>query len=275
MVRARRHPFKRVVRNISIETVLRRDRALVVASLIGVTVLAWLYLAKLTLDMAAGDMSLVGMSQMTAMDSTPWDGTTFALLYVMWLVMMIGMMVPSATPMILLYAVVKRKTAEKGHPVASANVFAAGYVVVWAMFAAITAALQWGLHEAALLSSTMTSTSPILGGALLLAAGAYQLTPLKLVCLRHCRSPMSFLSRHWRKGTRGAFAMGLEHGLYCVGCCWVLMTLLFVGGVMNLLWIAAIMVVVLLEKGAPYGHVLGHITGGALLLAGALLAAEA
>lgn len=209
-----------------LETVLRRDRAIVLASLICVTVLAWLYLARLALDMAAGDMSVMGMGRTGAMDSTPWDGTTLALLYLMWLVMMMGMMVPSATPMILLYAVVKRKAAEKGHPVASANVFAAGYMVVWATFAAVAGTLH-------------------------------------------------FLGRHWRRGTRGALVMGLEHGLFCVGCCSVLMTLLFVGGVMNLLWVAAIMVFVLLEKVAPYGHVLGRITGGALLVAGALLIAQA
>jgi len=262
-------------RHTSLETVLGRDRALVLASLVGVAALAWLYLVKLALGMAEGDTSLMGMGRMGAMDGTPWDGITFALMFVMWLVMMMGMMVPSAAPMILLCAVVKRKAAEKGQPIASANVFAAGYLIVWGAFAAVATTLQWGLHEAALLSPRMASTSPVLSGIVLIAAGLYQFTPLKRACLKHCRSPLHFLGHHWRKGTRGAVRMGIEHGLFCVGCCWVLMALLFVGGVMNLLWVAAIMVFVLLEKVAPYGVVIGRIAGAALLVAGTLLIAHA
>jgi predicted metal-binding membrane protein len=146
-----------------------------------------------------------------------------------------------------------------------------GYLLVWTGFSAFATLTQWGLHTAALLSPMMVSTSSILGGILLLAAGIFQLTSLKHACLTHCRSPIGFLITHWREGTRGSLIMGLEHGTYCLGCCWILMALLFVAGVMNLIWVAIIAVFVLAEKVLPSGDLVGRVAGGMLVLAGIVL----
>jgi predicted metal-binding membrane protein len=188
----------------------------------------------------------------------------------MWAVMMVAMMVPTAGPMTLVYAAVARKAAAQNNPVAPTFVFVAGYIAIWGLFSAAATAAQWQLDRAALLSPTMVSNSVLLGGALLIAAGAYELTPLKHACLSHCRAPAQFLSQNWRSGTTGAFRMGSRLGAYCLGCCWVLMALLFVGGVMNLLLIAAISAFVLLEKIIPFGQAAGWFGGSALILAGAL-----
>jgi predicted metal-binding membrane protein len=156
--------------------------------------------------------------------------------------MMVAMMVPSAAPLVLIFARVNRQRRERESPVAPAAILLLGYVSVWAGFSAVATGAQWGLHSAALLSPMMVSTSPILGGMLLVLAGVFQWTPLKRMCLVHCRSPLAFLMAHWREGKRGPLVMGLHHGAFCVGCCWILMALLFVAGVMNLLWVAAIAV---------------------------------
>jgi len=196
-------------------------------------------------------------------------------MFVMWAVMMAAMMTPSAAPMILLYAAITRKTRAEGRPVAHSGAFASGYLATWTAFSALATVLQWGLEQAALLSPMMAGTSPYLGGVILIAAGTYQMTPLKHACLKHCRSPVHFLVGHWRKGAGGAFRMGLNHGFYCVGCCWVLMALLFVGGVMNLLWIAALAGFVLLEKIVPHGVLVGRVAGGLLIIAGLWLTVPA
>ena len=167
-----------------------------------------------------------------------WTAGYAALMLAMWWVMMLAMMLPSAAPMILLYATLNRSNAARGHPVVPTGLFAAGYALAWGGFAVAAAALQWGLDEVALLDATMASASVPFGGALLIGAGIYQMTPLKDACLRRCRSPLGFLAHRWRDGPAGAVHMGLEHGLFCLGCCWVLMGLLFYGGVMNLAWIA-------------------------------------
>ena len=209
------------------ENVLKRDQAVTIASLVAVTALAWAYLVAL-----AGDIGAMP-------EVAPWSAIDFWLMLVMWAVMMVGMMLPSAAPMILLYAAVSRKQRGRGHVFAPTGVFAAGYLVAWTVFSLAATALQWALEQAALLSPMMVGASPYLGGALLITAGVYQWTPLKHACLENCRAPAEFLSRIWRPGTGGAVAMGVHHGAYCIGCCWVLMGLLFVGGVMNLLWVAA------------------------------------
>lgn len=196
----------------------------------------------------------------------PWGVADFALTFVMWAVMMTAMMVPTAAPMILLFANVQRKRKESLRPFVPTGVFLLAYLVVWYGFAAIASVAQLGLHTAALLSPQLASTSPFLGGILLIAAGVFQWTPLKSVCLSHCRGPLAFLMSEWREGKAGAFLMGGRHGLFCLGCCWVLMTLLFVLGVMNLLWIAALAGFVLIEKLAPAGQWVGRITG--ILLVG-------
>jgi predicted metal-binding membrane protein len=152
--------------------------------------------------------------------------------------------------------------------------FGAGYLLVWTLFSAGAALTQWGLHSLAMLSPAMTTSSARLGGAILIAAGVYQLTPFKRACLLHCRSPLGFLMGHWRDGTAGAIRMGIAHGTYCLGCCWALMCVLFVVGVMNLLWVAAISAFVLLEKVGPRGILASRVAGVAAAAAGVLLLAR-
>ncbi len=250
----------------NLEMFLKRDRWFVLAGLAGVTALAWAYLVVMAADM--DDMAL-GAIAMPAVE--PWSALDFWLMFVMWAVMMVGMMLPSAAPMILLYAAVSRRQRGRGHVFAPTGVFAAGYLVAWTTFSLAATALQWALEQAALLSPMMVSTSPYLGGALLVAAGIYQWTPLKHACLQNCRAPAEFLSRSWLNGTGGAVAMGVHHGAYCVGCCWVFMGLLFVAGVMNLLWVAAITALVLIEKIAPGGHRFARIAGALFVAAGAYM----
>jgi predicted metal-binding membrane protein len=244
----------------------RRDRAAVLAGLAGVTLLSWAYLVLLARRMGA-------MSGMDAMRLAPWTPADFLLMFLMWAVMMVGMMVPSAAPMALVYAAVARKAERQGASVAPAFVFVAGYVAVWTLFSLGATLAQWGLERLALLSPAMVATSPLLGGSLLVFAGIYQLTPAKDACLRHCRAPAHFFARHWRPGTMGAFRLGLTHGAFCLGCCWLLMGLLFFGGVMNLLWIAAITLFVLLEKLLPAGLAVGRLAGLALVALGAVVVA--
>ena len=201
-----------------------------------------------------------------------WDATYFVLMFLMWAIMMVGMMVPSAAPMILLFAAIDRKRRPSRSPFPGTAVFTLGYLLVWAAFSLVATALQWALSEAALLSPMMAGTSRALGAALFAAAGAYQVTPLKHACLHHCRSPIHFVVGHWRPGTAGALRMGVEHGAYCVGCCWFLMGLLFVGGVMNLLWVAVIAAFVLAEKVAPRGELVARASGALMLAFAAYLA---
>ena len=207
---------------------------------------------------------------MSAMALHPWTASDFAMMLLMWAVMMVGMMVPSATPMALVYASVARKARRQGTPVAPTFLFVGGYIIMWCLFSVGATAAQWALERAALLSPHMVATSPALGAVLLGAAGVYQLTPAKDACLRHCRAPAHFLAEHWRPGLAGALRMGLEPGAWCLGCCWILMALLFVGGVMNLLWVAAIALFVLLEKALPLGDRGGRVAGWAMLAAGAV-----
>ena len=225
--------------------------------------LAWFYLAVVAMDMDG--MSASG-SMMTL---RPWTSLDFALTFAMWTVMMVGMMVPSATPTALIYAAVARKAARQGAVLAPTIIFVSGYVAVWTVFSLLATVIQWGLEWAALLSPMMASTSPSLGATLLVGAGVYQLTPMKAACLRHCRAPAQFISQHWRPGRAGAFHMGIIHGAYCLGCCWILMGLLFFGGVMNLYWIAGLAVFVLIEKTVPAGHWFGYATGIVLSVWGA------
>jgi predicted metal-binding membrane protein len=255
-----------------------RDRLAVLAGLAVMTGAAWAYVVvaarRMTSGMTSGQGQMGGHSMAPAMHVMtgvqPWTAGEFGVRVGMWAVMMVAMMVPTAVPMTLLYAAVARKAARQHSPVAPAFVFVAGYAAMWAVFSLAATAAQWGLDQAALLSPMMVSRSAWLGGALLIAAGAYQFTPLKNACLRNCRAPAHFLSRYWRTGYPGAFRMGVRLGVYCLGCCWILMGLLFVGGVMNLVWIAAIAVFVLLEKTLPFGVLGGRATGAAMILTGAV-----
>ncbi|MFQ5893564.1 MAG: DUF2182 domain-containing protein [Nitrospinota bacterium] len=252
-----------------LEGILRRDRGLVVSGLVGISLLAWAYTAYLAWEKQRMDVAM-GMPQMQV-----WGLLYLVLLFVMWAVMMVAMMVPSAAPMILMFATINRKRREQQQPFVPTAVFLIGYLLVWSGFSVLATVVQWGLHAAALLSPMMVSRSPILGGLLLLAAGVFQWTPLKEACLVHCRTPFGFVMTSWREGARGALIMGLQHGGYCLGCCWVLMALLFVAGVMNLLWVAAIAAFVLLEKVGPHGELVGRVAGGVLVLAGLVLLTQA
>jgi predicted metal-binding membrane protein len=236
----------------------------VVFGLFAVAALAWTYTIYLAHDMGNMDMGM-GMA-MPKMQS--WRLTDFVSMFLMWTIMMVAMMVPTAAPMILIFANVNRRRQEQERPYVPTAVFLSGYLLSWTGFSVLATLAQWGLHEAALLSPMMVSTSPILGGLLLLGAGIFQWTPFKYACLRHCRSPLSFLMTDWREGRHGALIMGLKHGSYCTGCCWFLMALLFVAGVMNLLWVATITVFVLVEKAVPRGDLVGRIAGVILCIAG-------
>jgi predicted metal-binding membrane protein len=230
----------------------RRERVAILVALAGITALSWLYLVSMPL-MAMGG----------------------AVMFLMWWVMMIGMMLPSALPMTLTFATVNQRRRELGTPYVPTAVFVAGYVLAWGAFSLAATGLQWGLERVALVTPMMRTSSPLAGGLLFVAVGLYQLTPLKHACLRRCRSPLAFVLERWHDGTAGALRMGVEHGAYCLGCCALLMTLLFVGGVMNLLWVAAIAAWVLLEKVLPAGEALARGAGVAAMAFGAWMIARA
>lgn len=244
-----------------------RDRIAIVSALVGVTVLAWAYILYVWAMMPAMNMDAPD----SMMEILPWMPADFVFMFFMWAIMMVGMMLPSAAPMTMLYAGMVRKAERQGTPMPSTAAFVSGYLAMWCVFSVGATLLQWGLHQAALLSSMMITKSQVLGGGLLLMAGLYQLTPWKNVCLDHCRSPAHFFSHHWRPGVSGAFRLGLEHGAFCLGCCWALMGLLFFGGVMNLLWIAGIAIFVFLEKVLPFGVWGGRLAGGGLIALGLLV----
>jgi predicted metal-binding membrane protein len=252
----------------TIQTVAQRDRLLVGVALAGIAAAAWLYLAH-----EAERFSATGVCQCAAMmiggaDLAPWSPQTLAPLFLMWTEMMLAMMLPAVTPLVLLFSKVARARAERGRPYISTAFFVAGYFAVWTLFSLIAAIAQWVLHGFALLSPQMTANSAIVGGVIFLGAGAFQFSPLKKVCLSHCRSPLSFLMTDWREGRAGAFLMGWKHGLFCTVCCWLLMLLLFAVGVMNLFWITVLAVFALSERIAPRSWHLSQISGIALICFG-------
>jgi predicted metal-binding membrane protein len=272
------------------ERLLKRDRMITLTGLAVLCALAWLYIVTgAGLGMSAWEMTTLApfphqqapammpdMPDMPGMDMgataqqrTPWGFGTWALIITMWWIMMIAMMTPSAAPTILLFALVHRHALAQGQVkenLAPTGAFAAGYMLVWLAFSIAAAALHWALERTGLVSAVMMgSQSRWLSGAVLIAAGLYQLSPLKNICLAHCRTPTSFLSRHWRPHATGALRLGALHGAYCVGCCWMLMALLFAGGVMNLIWIAALAILVLIEKAMPQGQWVGRSVGVAVI----------
>ena len=250
----------------------RRDRVVISACLVLLTALAWAYLIHLDREMSAAmDYGKMMADMGMAMDE-PWKTTDVLLAFAMWAVMMVGMMTPSAAPVVLLFAAMRRGAGTQRLPLV-VFVFGAGYLLVWVLFSAVAALAQWALHHAALLSPMMTTSSAWLGAAILIAAGVYQLTPFKGTCLTHCRSPLGFLMSHWRDGTAGALRMGLAHGTYCLGCCWALMGVLFVVGVMNLMWVAALAIFVLIEKVGPAGTLVARAAGVAMIVTGLYVAA--
>jgi predicted metal-binding membrane protein len=244
-----------------------RDRIAILSALLGVSVLAWAYVIYLWAKMSAMDTGAPASMMMLH----PWSTADFVFMFVMWAIMMVGMMLPSAAPMTLLYAGMVRKAERQGTPMAPIAVFVSGYLAMWCLFSVGATLAQWGLHEAAMLSPMMVAKCQVFGAGLLIVAGVYQLTPWKAVCLDHCRSPAHFIAEHWRPGVPGAFRLGLHHGAFCLGCCWALMGLLFVGGVMNLLWIAAITVFVFLEKvlwDRPWAYRFTGLAGIGLIVCG-------
>lgn len=273
---------------------LRRDRLIVGAGLVVLCLLAWAYvltgagmgmdpraattlalfphraaIAPMTAPMAG--MNMPGMQMTGPAALKPWDLPAWLLTIGMWGAMMVAMMTPSAAPAILLYGRVRAHAEQQGRGagLAPSGAFVAGYLLVWLGFSAGAAALQWTFERVGLVSPlSMGSQSRWLSAAVLIATGLYQLSPLKNACLTQCRSPAGFLARHWRPGTAGAVRLGVLHGAYCVGCCWVLMGLLFVGGVMNLAWIAALTVLVMAEKLLPGGPWVARAAGGILILWG-------
>ena len=250
---------------------LLRERVIILLAVAGVTALSWLYLVQLWRSMP--DMSAIANM---AMPMAPrWTPAAFALTFAMWTVMMVGMMLPSAAPMILTFAALNRRKARVLERLVPTLLFASGYLLVWTAFSLFATLLQWALDWLALLSPMLTTTNALLGGALFLAAGVYQLTPLNEACLRHCRSPFAFLFNRWRDGWSGALRMGIEHGAYCLGCCWLLMALLFVVGVMNLLWVAAITLFVFGEKLLRGGAWIARISGVAMAAYGVWLVVQA
>jgi predicted metal-binding membrane protein len=254
-----------------LDSVLNSPRAIVAAALAVIVSLSWLYL----LAGAGTGMSPFAMTAWLprfdlAFGPSRWTPSYAALMMLMWWVMMIAMMLPSAAPFVLIHARIAQRARQ---PTTASAVFLIGYLIVWLAFSIVAAGMQWALEASRLMDAAMMwSASRWLSAVLLAAAGVYQLTPAKRVCLSHCRSPVHYLSAHWRPGHWGALRMGLAHGAYCLGCCWLLMTLLFVGGAMNLLWIAGLSIIVLLEKLVPAGLWFGRALGLILIAAGAYVA---
>lgn len=242
-------------------TLLRHDRALVLAGLSLAIVLAWAWLlVGAGIEMDEMDM---GGGQIMLM-APPWTFGYAVLIFLMWTIMMAAMMLPSAAPAILLVLALTRQRGD-AHAAHASGLFAVGYLAVWGGFSLIATGFQWALDRAGLLSEQMASASVMLAAALLIVAGIYQWTPWKRACLRHCRSPLEYLTRFWRQGTFGPLRAGARHGAFCLGCCWMLMALLFVGGLMNILWIAGLALLVLVEKLLPPGPRVSQLPGLVLI----------
>jgi predicted metal-binding membrane protein len=251
---------------------LRNDRAIVWSGLVAVTLVAWAYvLLGAGMDMTAPQAGGMAMPGMMAMAMPGWTLGYAAMVFVMWAVMMMAMMLPSAAPTVLLVArLAGQRGATGGLAAGAAGLFAAGYALVWVAFSLAATGVEWGFAQAGLLSPMMAATDRLLAAGVLIAVGFYQWTPFKDACLRNCRSPLAVLLNHWRPGRLGALQNGLRNGLYCLGCCWALMALLFVGGVMNIAWIAGITLLVLIEKTLPWGGWTARLAGAALVLWGGL-----
>jgi predicted metal-binding membrane protein len=263
----------------AVEALLRRERFVVVAGLVLITALAWWWVA-------IGGGTGMSVLAMTTWQFPPpvhpsmietWTPGYVLVMFFMWWIMMIAMMTPSASPMVLLYARAYGHEQRQGRlapGIVPTFAFVLGYLLAWGVFSAIATGLQWSLERAGLIHQMlMWSINPLFSAAILIVAGLYQLTPLKRACLKHCRSPAQFLSQNFRPGVAGAAHLGWKHGLYCLGCCWFLMALLFVGGIMNLIWIAGLAVFVLIEKVAPKGELVARIAGVAMVVIGLLVAA--
>ena len=244
---------------------LNGDRAVVLGSLVSIIVLAWSYMLLLAPTMPVDAMEP---------NPNPWSATEFVVMFVMWAVMMVAMMLPSAVPMLLVFASVNRARCAAVSRNLKTGAFLIGYLALWAAFSFLATIAQWILHSAGLVSPHVVSISPMLSAVLLIVAGLYQFTPFKHACLARCRTPLGFVLTEWRNGLPGALYMGIRHGLFCVGCCWLLMALLFVAGVMNILWIAFLAIVILAEKVVKFGDTIARAIGVCAFVWGVWLVAD-
>ena len=242
-----------------LEKSLSNDRLIILAGIAIVSVIAWMHMAGMTLERG----HLVSHHSVDH-----WTISTFLSHFVMWIVMMVAMMLPTAGPMILTFSTISRGQRQKKLPYVNTSIFVVGYIIVSIGYSLAATFLQWWLHNNAMLTSIGASNSHILSGMLLGVAGIYQWSRLKHACLRFCRNPFNYLMTNWREGSTGALYMGLKHGLLCTGCCWALMALMFVGGVMNLLWMVVVTAIILIEKVAPKGDVFAKIAGVAMMTSG-------
>lgn len=265
----------------TLEAVFRRDRQAVVAALLILTALAWGYLLWLAHDMRMPDapamsgmdmsgMDMGGMNMSMTSEIRPWTATDFLFSFAMWAVMMAGMMMPSAAPTILLHARIARQAQAQQKPFAATGWFAAGYLLAWSVFSLLAAGLQAALSRAGFLTSELAAGNDLISGGILIVVGLYQWSNLKYRCLTHCRAPLQFIQQHggFKRHPLPALDLGFRHGLYCIGCCGVLMLLLFVGGVMNVVWIAGLSILVLLEKAMSDGRNVSRLVGLALIIGG-------
>ena len=252
-------------RTPALEMIVQRDRFVLLSALIGISAIAWAYTIALSSDSAHGVHANI------LAEPRAWTGTDLAVTFGMWTVMMMAMMLPTAAPMVLSLAKISRDKSAAISPVAPATGFLIGYAIVMMAFSLVAAVAQWGFHQAAWTSITGESTNRVFAGAVLLAAGSFQFTRLKDACPRRCRSPLWFLMTQWRPGSVGGMRMGIAHGRFCIGCCWALMALMFVGGSMNLLWTAGLALFMLTEKVLPAGRTVGRIAGAGLVIWGSSL----
>lgn len=255
-----------------VDRLVRRDRTVALVSLALIVALSWGYIVLMARDMNAAPMAeMPGMDMpMATAAAESWGAARYWMTFTMWAVMMVAMMLPAAAPVILLYARVGRSAAAQNKVFAPTAYFLVGYLAAWTGFSLLATTGQYLLTQAALMTPDMSFTAPTLGAGLLVAAGLYQWTPLKNACLQRCRAPLAFVQAHggFKPDAGHSVRLGVLHGLYCIGCCWLLMALLFVGGVMNLLWVAGLAVLVLAEKNLPGGAWIGRISGAAFVGAG-------
>jgi len=259
----RNEEFVSSQRTTALEIIVQRDRLVLLSGLIGISAIAWAYTILLS-----GDTGHAGHGVMLAQPQA-WSGTDLAMTFGMWTVMMLAMMLPTAAPMVLTLAKISRGQSESTNPVAPATGFLLGYAIVMTAFSGVAACAQWGLHQASWTTMAGESTNRVFAGTVLLGAGAFQFSQLKEACLHRCRSPLWFLMTQWQPGAVGGIKMGISHGRFCIGCCWALMALMFVGGSMNLLWTAGLAVFMLAEKALPAGRTVGRIAGAGLVVWGA------
>jgi predicted metal-binding membrane protein len=249
------HAMEPAIETSALERVLRRDRTLTLFALLAAALLAWAFVVS----GIGTDVDSMAMPDMVM--PAVWTASYLTVMLAMWGMMMVAMMLPGAVPMVLLFATIERRRCAAS-PFPATAIFAAAYLLVWLGFSVAATLLQWQLDSLAQLSPALASTNTVFAAIVLIAAGIYQFTPLKRACLRGCRSPLEFISRYWG---RGPFGIGLRHGLFCVGCCWMLMLVLFAVGTMNLLWVALIATFVLFEKVLPRGERLSYGAGVVLV----------